>query len=198
MLSLQGLLVSGRPQAAVMNEDSKRAHISVQKNSSVSRSDSSPLSVLDFLNSPASSTPAASPSTLTPSGSVSPVLPQSPLVASQRLFARLSSSNFKTPGRDASSNGPQTVLGVRPPSPRRQRGARARLKARSFGRSSSLTDNKVLRLRTPAAGKPPGTSSNLRVKFGLCRSFWRHNCGAHPALRAQSFSGLTSILISYP
>ena len=143
-----------RTMAMATFQDDKRANMVQRKSGSVSRSDSSPLSVLDFLGSPTCSTPSTSPVPV-PTGSSSPVLPQSPLLASQQLFARLSSRNFKTPGRDASSNiPPRAAQGVRPPSPLRQRGARARLKGRSFGRSSSLTENKVrVSAAAAAAGK---------------------------------------------
>ncbi len=126
------------------NQENKKVQPVQRKSGSVSRSDSSPLSVLDFLSSPTCSTPSSSPVVRAPVGSLSPVVPQSPLHASQKLFARLSSKNFKTPGREASSHIPPRALqGARPPSPRRQQGARARFKRCSFGRSSSLNENKV-------------------------------------------------------
>ena len=130
--------------------DFRRAQLPSKKSCTVVRSESSPLSVLDFLvpespvPTPGCSTPLTSPKAPVADGSPSPNLPQSPLLASQRLFARLSSTNFQTPGRGASSSiPPRASQNVRAPSPHRLKGTRARVRSRSFGRSSSLNENKV-------------------------------------------------------
>lgn len=131
--------------------DFRRAQLPSKQSCTVSRSESSPLSVLDFLvpespvPTPGCSTPLTSPKAPVPDGSPSPNLPQSPLLASQRLFSRLSSTNFQTPGRGASSSSipPRASQKARAPSPHRLKGARARFSGRKFGRSSSLNENKV-------------------------------------------------------
>ncbi|KAK9844695.1 hypothetical protein WJX74_005606 [Apatococcus lobatus] len=151
-----------QPEAA---RDSRVAVFPRRKSYSVSRSDSSPLSVLDFITVdsplpvPGCTTPLTSPEAPVFDGSPSPNLPQSPLLASQKLFARLSSTNFRTPGRGTSSNIPPRAAQIaRAPSPQRQKGARARFKGRKFGRSSSLNENKVLLAtqlrRTPSLACP--------------------------------------------
>ena len=136
---------------AEIAENSRKVLLDSRKSCGVSQSDSSPLSVLDFLAldspspGPDCASPLTSPKYTVSDASPSPVLLQSPLLASQKLFARLSSTNFRTPGRGTSGSiPPKAAQRACAPSPQRQKGARARFKGRSFGRSSSLNENKVL------------------------------------------------------